>query len=480
MFFFRKFIIFLLITIALASCKKGELLPNQPPTTQIVVDEINLFGENRLTTTVRLSWFGADSDGYIIGYELRVNGGIWTFTESQDSLFQFSIEGDSDTADITFEVRAIDNEELKDPQPAFLRLPIKNSPPEASFQEAVLPIDTTHLVYTFRYNATDQDGNETLRKAFIRVNDGEWYQVPLNERLISISPANPETSGKGDGLVFLGNKTTPETLKITNFYNNGTNIFQVKVQDIAGSESDIDSTAPIFIKPKTSDLLVVSGQPIQVSSAYGSIINVVYPASADYLNYQRENGKYQPKLWNPTFYLICRHYDKLFFHTDASTFNNSLTGVTNTLLNFASGSIQRLMDDRKKIFVSTKFTRTTEFEEIAPIFGIDSFTSSRGQAILSSDSFVRAQTVPFQNLQPTLFVLGSSPFYPAFNTEVLYRADFTPSQGWQGPDVVGVARKNASNQTNVVFFSMELYLLNKNQIALNQLFNSVLNERFNW
>lgn len=461
------------------SCRKGELLPNQPPSTKIMVEEINLTGENRLTTTVRLSWYGTDPDGYVVGYELRINEGDWIYTEKQDSTFQLNIEDGSDTTDILFEVRAIDNEDLKDPNPARLIVPIRNSPPVASFQEAVLPLDTTHLVYTFRYNASDPDGNETLRKAFIRVNDGDWYQIPLQERMVSIAPENPKENGLGNGLVYLGVNTNPEPLRIGGLINNGDNIFQVKVEDVAGAQSDIDSTPVIFIKPQVGDLLVISGQPNHVSQAYQNIINQVYP-SADYIYYQRENGKYQPKLWNPTFYLMARHYDKIFFHTDASTFSNNVTSVTNTILNFAAGSMQRLLDDNKKIFVTTRFTRTTEFEAIASIFGIDSFTSSRGQAILSNDSIVKAQVSPFQDIQSSLFVLGASPFYPAFNTEILYRASFTPTQGWEGPNVIGVARQNSANRTNVVFFSMELYLMDKNPTSLNHLFNTVLNERFNW
>jgi hypothetical protein len=465
--------------IALWSCRKGELLTNQPPSTKIVVEEINLTGENRLTTTVRLSWYGTDPDGYVVGYELSINEGDWFFTEKQDSVFQFNLQDASDTSDILFQVRAIDNEDLKDPSPARLIVPIRNSPPVASFQEVVLPLDTTHLVYTFRYNALDPDGNETLRKSFIRVNDGDWYQVPLQERMISIVPEKPKENGVGDGLVYLGVNTNPETLRIKGLINNGENIFQVKVEDVAGAQSDIDSTPVIFIKPQIGDLLVISGQPVHVTQSYQNIINQVYP-SADYIYYQLNNGKYQPKLWNPTFYLMSRHYDKIFIHTDASTFSNNVTSITNTILNFASGSMQRLLDDNKKIFVTTRFTRTTDFEAISPIFGIDSFTSSRGQAILSNDSIVKAQVAPFQDIQSSLFVLGASPFYPAFNTEILYRAPFTKTQGWVGPDVIGVARKNSENKTNVVFFSMELYLMDKNPLSLNHLFNTVLNERFNW
>ncbi len=53
-------------------------------------------------------------------------------TLSSDTLILLPIERGSRTANVAFEVRAIDNEGIKDPTPARTVFPIQNSPPEPS------------------------------------------------------------------------------------------------------------------------------------------------------------------------------------------------------------------------------------------------------------------------------------------------------------------------------------------------------------
>jgi len=53
------------------SCKTGEELPNVAPDTKLSIEEINLIGNARLNSTVSLSWFGTDIDGYVAYYEFR-------------------------------------------------------------------------------------------------------------------------------------------------------------------------------------------------------------------------------------------------------------------------------------------------------------------------------------------------------------------------------------------------------------------------
>ena len=145
-------------------------MPNSAPETQISIESINLSGNNRLNSTVNLTWFGTDIDGYIQFYEIRIGDKDWFKTQTQDSIFLFDIEPNQDSTDIDFYVRAVDNEGVKDPTPAYLKVPLKNSTPEVYFEEASLPLDTTNLVITFRYMASDPDGDETLKKCFIRAN----------------------------------------------------------------------------------------------------------------------------------------------------------------------------------------------------------------------------------------------------------------------------------------------------------------------
>ncbi|MEX2596410.1 MAG: hypothetical protein WEC59_05705, partial [Salibacteraceae bacterium] len=95
-------------------CKKGELLDNQAPETHTTVQAINLSGENRLNSLITLRWWGSDPDGIVEGYELSFDQETWHYTTRLDSTFLFSINAVSDTVDIYFWVRAVDDKNAKD------------------------------------------------------------------------------------------------------------------------------------------------------------------------------------------------------------------------------------------------------------------------------------------------------------------------------------------------------------------------------
>ena len=114
-------------------CDKGSPLANIPPETSIFLTDIQLTGQNRLNSVVTMYWSGEDQDGYVTGYELSFDGTDWAFTTASDSTFSFVIPSGQDTVDIPFYVRAMDNDGDVDPEPAFLRIPLKNRPPVARF-----------------------------------------------------------------------------------------------------------------------------------------------------------------------------------------------------------------------------------------------------------------------------------------------------------------------------------------------------------
>lgn len=460
------------------SCKKGEQLPNMAPETALSIEAINLTGENRLNSTVNLTWYGTDADGFVQYYEYKVNDGDWTRTQTQDSTFLFRIDPDQDSTDIDFYVRAVDNEDTKDPTPAYLRVPLKNTPPIVAFEDASLPTDTTNLVITFRYTASDPDGSNTLKKAFLRANDGDWAEIDLNQKLISIMPSNTTSTGSGDANVYYGLSTSP-ALTINGFVNGGDNVIQLKVSDIANAESAVDSADSIFVKPQVGDLLVVGGHNASITAQYQTLITTNYP-NADFVNYAGNGGLNQPKFWEPTFSLLSGNYDKIFFHSDEANFTNPLTGADGKMLDFAAPVIQSLIDNNKKILVSTAFATGADLTTVGGVLSIDSFSSSRGQAFFTNDSLAISQDAAYPDLQPANFLLAADPFYPSIDAEVFYTAQLTPSGGWTGPRTIAIRRRNTSNNVNLVLFTVELHKLNKLQTNQNQVISKILNEAFNW
>ena len=474
----RLSIIMLSLFVLFFSCKKGDSLPNVAPDTKLSVENINLVGDARLNSTVNLSWFGTDIDGYISYYEFKINDEEWIKTETQDSIFLFAIDPDQDSTDVDFYVRAVDNEGVVDESPAFLRVPLKNSPPSVTIEEESLPIDTTNLVVTFRYNAADPDGTGTLKKAYIRANAGEWSEIDLNQKLLSVMPTNPLLAGEGTAGVFYGVDNSP-AVTIDGFINNGDNIIQLKVSDIANAESVIDSTAVIFVRSQTSDLLVVGGHNASITAQYETLINDNY-TTADFVDYAGNGGLNQPRFWESSFKLLALNYDKVFFHTDEANFSNPLTGADGTLLDFAAPVIQTLIDSDKKVLISTAFATGVDLSIIGGVLSIDSLSRSRGQAFFTNDSFARTSVVGYPELQPANFLLAADPFYPAVDAEAFYEAELTPSGGWEGPRTIALRRKNSSGDVNLVLFTIELHKLNKLKTNQNQVINKVLNEAFNW
>ena len=82
--------VFIISTIS--GCKEVQIIQNQPPDTHISIEKIELTGENRLNSSVYLTWFGTDKDGHVTSYEYSIDNVNWHYTESRDSLFKFPID----------------------------------------------------------------------------------------------------------------------------------------------------------------------------------------------------------------------------------------------------------------------------------------------------------------------------------------------------------------------------------------------------
>lgn len=470
---------FLLITYA--GCqRKLEKNPNREPDTKIAPESINLTGDNRLNSVVFLSWFGTDVDGYVASYEISLDNVTWVPTTSNDSTFNFTLQPGSDTTDIDFYVRAIDNEGYKDPSPAYLKVPLKNTPPVVFFNESGFPQDTTNIVTTFTWTATDADGDETIIKAYLKANQGDWLEIDVNEKLISLVPTNASQTGIMDAAVYYGTNELPLSTPLSGLVVGDTNKFYLKVVDFANAESEPDTSEVVFVKPKTSDVLFITGLPEPPSQVYKDALDPIL-TDYDYINYAFDNGKFQPGYWSPTFDLMLEHYDKLIMTTDESIFTNSVNGTKNVLLEFASPSIQIFSNNGGKSLVATSFTKGQDITSTASVFPIDSLSSANGQARLYPDSAVVSTIgTNYPDLSPSFIISGLSPFYMSLGAQEAYQAELFKQGGWEGPSTVGARRIDGNANIYQYFFSVQLYKLDKSPIELQNLFDQILNNDFNW
>ena len=476
-----KYIFLLAILATSFGCKRTlEKDQNLEPSTLISPESINLTGDDRLNSVVFLSWFGSDKDGYVKGYEISLDNQNWVYTTQNDSLFSFSLSAGSDTTDIDFYVRSIDNDGLKDPTPAYLKVPLRNTPPMVAFVEQGFPVDTVNIVTTFRWFATDVDGDETIIKAFLKANQGDWMEIDVNEKMLSIVPVTDNQTGVVNANVYYGNNSSPLNEKLKGLVLGDTNHFYVKVIDFANAESQPDTSDVLFIKHKTSNRLYVTGLPNGPTSIYHSALNA-NSISNEFVDYHSDGGKYQPGFWKPTFDLLLQHYDEVVLTSDATNFTNSVTGRKAVLLDFMAPSLQVFSNNGGKTLVVTSFTKGQDISGITGTFPIDSLSSSNGQARLYPDSAITSTLgTGFLDMGANVVLSGQTPFYMSIGAEETYMGHFTPVQSWSGPRTVGARRKNGANNYYQYFFSVQLHLMDKSITELETLFDQILNNDFNW
>jgi hypothetical protein len=469
---------FLLLGFLMAGCTKDGSLPNQPPETKLSLEAINLTGDDRLNSVVRLTWYGTDVDGWVIGYEISINEGPWVFTTVQDSTFRFSIPPGSDSTDVDFRVRAMDNDSAVDPSPAQLTIPLKNSPPQAIFDRGVFPQDTIRAVATYRWRATDPDGDQTITNAYIKFNDGNWHEIARNRALLSFVIDKNAPAGSGTALLYYDNDFSPQATRIDGVNIEGMNTVYLKVVDIAGAESPLDSTNNFYFRTVKNDFLVIAGQPLSVTNAYLSILNDI-SLQYDFIDFGVNGGINQPAFWNPTFRLLSTLYTKIFVYSDPTPFTNPNTNESGPLLNFITPAIQRFIDVGGKILVTTSFSNNQDVSPIAGTFPIENRVISPGLVRISNDSTIYPViSGAYPEIGPTNILIGIDPIVKAADAEDFYRGRITRLQGWQGDNLIGVRRRQG-NQVTQVFFSVELHQFNKDPQELRNLFSQILINDFN-
>ncbi len=473
----------IVLLTSVVSCNKGNRTANLAPNTEISVKEINLSDDNRLNSTVRLNWFGTDKDGYVVGFEVSLDNINWKFTERLDSTFVFNIPSGQDTTSIDFYVRAIDNEGATDLSPAYLSIPLKNTAPTASFNNDLGPGDTALIVSTFQWNASDPDGNASIRKIEVRFNNGQWYELNKEEKVISFLVDPNIQSGTASADLYYGNNSTAETKKIDGLLVNGFDTLFIRATDIAGAVSPIDTARPFYLKNKTpgATLLWVSGQVTTIANKYKTVLdglNLTY----DFLDFGRNiNGDAMPSYWDPTFKLISRQYPKMFVNSGQETYRNRVTSRDLTMLEFMAPSIQSFTNDGGKSFITVSFNKAKDLSEISGPYPVKELvTSTSGQARIVPDSgLVPLMTGPYPIIktQGNNLQTGVVPIVGTDDSEDFYRARLTKLQGWTGTDVVGVIRR-PNNVWSQVFFGVELHNYDGDPAKLEDLFEEILINEF--
>lgn len=487
---FPNLILIFLSVIILGSCKKGTPIDNTYPETTIAISQINLSGQNRLESIITLNWSGYDANGYIVAYEISFDGQTWqNVGDKEDSTFTFLLGQGQDSVDINFYVRAVANNGMVDPTPAYLKIPIKDTPPTVSISKP--SSDTAYAVLSISWNATDIEGNQAIDSFYIKINSGKWFALSNQVNLVTFVPIDPTTSGAIAAKVYTNTTATLLSQQIQGLLLNDTNRVYVKAKDISGEYSNTDSTQAIYVKSKTSELLVIGadaniyrGVPSPFS-VYTPILSSVY-GNFDYIQMNITTGQNIPQYWNPTFTSYVSLYDKVFIYCDADS--NKLQHQL--LLELAASSFQVFLNKGGKLLISAPLPQalhsTSDLPQLLPLDSIPS-VSAYGTPRVSAGALATPDSINAIGY-PTLKALANlqqaSPFYPQQTAYVMYNGQFNkggrPVIPWQGPIVVCAKTVNQGGNTNLIYFSIELHTYDGDNNALQQLFSQIMKNDFNW
>lgn len=253
----------------------GTATENEPPETYLSVRDTslvdNLAGADRLTSTVQVSWSGTDADGFVARYEVRYyatseQGAIgpdagWFGTSRLDTLILLPIEAGSSEADVVFEVRAVDNEDARDPSPARTVFPIRNSPPDLRLTTFELPPEETFTVFSFSWRARDPEGEANLARIEVSLNDStRWVTLPPDvdfATFVGQIDKQDRTQIETTARVFTGRAFQSTSITVPGLLLNALNTFYVRAVDRTDTTSAIQSHTWRVAKP-TGDVLVVN------------------------------------------------------------------------------------------------------------------------------------------------------------------------------------------------------------------------------
>jgi hypothetical protein len=298
-FLLLSFLISVLIVV-LSCTEEGVNNPigNQPPDTGLFLYPDSTIRQQ--PSRLNVHWWGDDPDGVISGFYFMWEGidSGWSFTTANDSIFSLPI-GSSDTS-YKFLAAAVDasgngvydnsvvqngtdfgpepfNDEnengvynegesfndigLIDPTPASLIFPIKNTPPVVVWNDLTVLPDTSFPVMTFKWDADDLDGVESIKFINIALNDTNNF-VSLNGAIRLITLRIKELDNPVPEMQILINGSDQNIFgeDLPGLQLDANNIFYVQAEDLSGAKSQMislpDSNDTWYVKKPKGQVLI--------------------------------------------------------------------------------------------------------------------------------------------------------------------------------------------------------------------------------
>jgi len=508
----NKFTVFLLLVglTAFYACKDKVVdnpLANKPPTTKIFLNPDSSVSLQQ--SKIHLYWSGDDPDGTVIGFYFSWDGTHWTFTTKNDSLFSLKI-GAVDTI-FSFRVEAVDNSGngvyksdvyqngihygpepftdlnangkwdtgepfvdigLIDPNPAMLKVPIKNTAPTVVWDALSTHPDTSFTAMTFGWDAADLDGNNTIQNINIALNDTNKF-ISLNGTVSIVTIRTSDFTNLNPSMdIYINGDITNQPfdslgykIQLPGLIYNTNNIFYVQAVDISGAKSPWISSAKQpnskpgwYVKKPKGNIALVNNY-----SAYDNP-GTFYPSMMDSLQL---TGKYDlidlvnqklPYI-NITFLETVKLFKAILWYTDNAP-----------SLDLANATVQKITAANVKIFFSMLFPQTIDLSLIQGFLPIIA-DSSTYLTVLAPNKIVSDTS---KSGYPTLKVATSFQRVRGF----YLNAGVNPIYYFPNKELAGYIGFENSSQ-NIFFIGMPLHKMNGTPGSVKALLDKVLFHDFN-
>lgn len=494
----HKNISFSLLAVALIlSCNTaptGEFIENNSPNTFLTVKQINREGDFRLSSQINISWWGTDSDGYIVGYEYVINDtsdNAWNFTEKTDSIFILPIQEGLSEDNVLFKVRAIDDDGAIDEDGARLVFPIVNTSPKVSLNQTELPADTMYSIASFGWTISDVDGLGNINRTEVAVNDtvSGWVQIPIpddEDRIFISLEFDNTTLTTTDAKVYQGRSyTTLQGVSIPGIEINSTNTFYVRTVDNAGAVSNVASTS-WYVKQKTSNTLFIndySGSSSNTTAAYHKTqlaTNGITPDQWIINDGEIAQGKVSlseafPAVIDPTLKKTLSTWDHIYW----------ISNDINRNITYALDIASEFFANGGTMFINIPMKDISQNDEIFNFLPVDSIGVLSG---LQRNFLLNINTpVRYGDSNNTIELLidkrivGNYPLKASAGATVLYTTDFkaTTLLGFNEDYIGDEAVAIENNEQNVIYFSIDLKNVNGNN-NISEVLEELLINRLNF
>lgn len=473
------FLVFVAVAAVLAGCKKdfdGAAKENLAPETYVVTDTIVRPGNDRFPSQVEIQWWGSDPDGYVTGYEVRINGGPWEQTTRQDSVFTLIIPGTGDTFDFDFEVRAIDNKSKQDESPARLFYPVRNTAPSVSFYvPTTVPSrnpDRSFPALRFQWLANDLDGISSLDSFEISWNDttGPFTKLPPGIRDILLVGTN--LSGTiTDCDIYLGSNQTPWGKKIPGLKLNDSNVLYIRAVDKVQAKSGFAVSKRVFVRKPQGDILVVNAVESQFTRAgiqnfYTASLATATSKPFDILKatdiFQNNYTELSPDPFTQA--QVFGFFKRIFWFSDNTEFSLGLLQKSSSVFFAKGGRMMVISAANDNLPTDPPYLDFTPIKSYLPVSGNDVFLMNSNDSLVPVQAGWPVLTTP--NFQTGIRPFEVQPNNPDYSFSVLYNGRILNEKNstttrWTGISSLIARRvRKSDNKTDFIISVVPLHQFN--------------------